>query len=311
MDSSNVWVAVLAAGDGKRVRSFTLDHEGVSIPKQFWRFDGRRSLLRAALRRAQGLAPAARLVPVVAAQHRLWWERELRGVRRENVLVQPENRGTAAGILWPVLHIFRSDPEARILVLPTDHAVRDEKALAGALKLGVEALECEPQCLVLLGITPDSADPEYGWILPGRTETNRLEPVQAFVEKPSAAAARGLLEGGALWNSFMFAATARTLLEMFAACEPALLGAFLDVLADAPVVSEDLMRGLYELVPVRDFSRDVLQRSTPRLRVLAVPACGWLDVGSPARLATWQRERKAGSHAPPRLDIVEPHRAVA
>ncbi len=309
MDSSNVWVAVLAAGDGKRVRAFTLDHDGMSIPKQFWRFDGRRSLLRAALQRAQKLVPAARLVPVVAEQHRLWWERELRSLPRENVLVQPVNRGTAAGILLPVLHIFRSDPDARILVLPTDHAVRDEKALARALKSAVEALAKEPQCLLLLGITPDSADPEYGWILPAPTETNRLDAVQAFVEKPSPAAARGLLEGGALWNSFMFAATARTLLEMFAAYEPALLGAFLDVLADAPALSVELMRGLYELVPVRDFSRDVLQRSTPRLRVLAVPACGWLDVGTPARLTTWQRRQKAGNQ--PRLDMAEPHRAVA
>lgn len=90
MRKTNAWVVVLAAGDGRRVQTHTLDDNGVSVPKQFWRFDGRRSLLQATLQRAQSLVPAARIVPIVAAQHRRWWERELRGLPCENTVVQPQ-----------------------------------------------------------------------------------------------------------------------------------------------------------------------------------------------------------------------------
>src|SRR5512145_506902 len=291
MRKANVWVAVLAAGDGKRVQSHTLDHRGMSIPKQFWRFDGRRSLLRATLQRAQALCPAARIVPVVAEQHRPWWERELRGIPKSNIMVQPENRGTAAGILLPLLHIFRCDPDAILVVLPSDHAVRHEKILARSLRDAVVAVEQTPDAAVLLGITPDYPDPEYGWILPRTPAAGATRRVAAFVEKPSLAAARGLLAGGALWNSFMFAVTARTLLRMFGEHEPEVLGSFLDVLAESPTTSSEALRGLYRVLPSRDFSRHVLQCSTSRLRTLAVPACGWLDIGTPDRLASWSKSR--------------------
>ncbi len=290
MDTANVWVAVLAAGDGKRVQSYTLDHEGSSMPKQYWRFDGRRSLLQATLARARKLAPLTRIVPVVAVQHRRWWENELRTLRADNIMVQPKNAGTAAGILLPQLHIVRRDPEAHVLVLPSDHAVRQERVLESALQGALSALEEAPDCVLLLGITPDSADPEYGWILPGQQAAGAAgRGVTAFVEKPSPAAARSLLAGGALWNSFMFAASARALLRLYADNEPELLGMFLEELAETPEAAAATLRAFYELLPVRDFSRDLLQKSTGRLRVLPMPACGWIDVGTPARLRAWRR----------------------
>ncbi len=307
MRKANVWVAVLAAGDGKRVQSHTLDHRGVPIPKQFWRFDGRRSLLRATLQRAQALSPASRIVPVVAEQHQTWWERELRGIPSSNILVQPENRGTAAGILLPLLHILRRDPGATVVVLPSDHAVRNEKILANALRSAVIAVEKTPDAAVLLGVTPDSPDPEYGWILPRTPDAGAPQGVAAFVEKPSLAAARGLLAGGALWNSFMFAATVRTLVHMFAEIEPELLRSFLDRLAESFTPSAEALRGLYRVLPSRDFSRHVLQRCTSRLRVLPVPACGWLDIGTPARLSSWSKTR---SESAPRF-MLDMRRAVA
>src|SRR5574341_1084165 len=96
--ASGAWAIVLAAGDGTRLRELTGD-----VPKQFCRLAGERSLLALALARAGRVAARERTLVVVAERHRRWWAGELAGHPAENVLVQPENRGTAAGILLPLL----------------------------------------------------------------------------------------------------------------------------------------------------------------------------------------------------------------
>jgi len=121
--SEHLWAILLAAGDGLRVRSFTTDARGASIPKQYCAFDGRHSMLRWAVNRAARLVPKRQIVAVVARQHQRLWQRELSDLAPENLLVQPQNKGTAAGLLLPLLDILRRDPQATILVLPSDHFV--------------------------------------------------------------------------------------------------------------------------------------------------------------------------------------------
>jgi hypothetical protein len=104
------WAILLAAGEGERVRSLTNDGHGRHVPKQFWSLDGRDSLLQLAMRRAEALVPRDRMVPVVAAQHRHWWRAELQDFPPGNVVVQPSNKGTSAGILLPLAHVLRLDP---------------------------------------------------------------------------------------------------------------------------------------------------------------------------------------------------------
>src|SRR5262245_31154240 len=107
------WAIVLAAGEGKRLRELTM-RGGIDTPKQFCSLRGGRSLLGDALARAARIAPRKRMLVVVAAEHRRFWERELADLPRENVIVQPANRGTAAGVLLPALTVLERDPEARL-----------------------------------------------------------------------------------------------------------------------------------------------------------------------------------------------------
>mgnify|MGYP001818172159 FL=1 len=106
------WVMVLAAGEGSRVRALTRDRHGHPAPKQFTSADGETSLLGATLRRAEKIAPREHIVTIVAAQHERWWRSELSGFPPDNIIVQPEDRGTAAGILLPELWIARRDVNA-------------------------------------------------------------------------------------------------------------------------------------------------------------------------------------------------------
>jgi mannose-1-phosphate guanylyltransferase len=191
--------------------------------------------------------------------------------------VQPRNRGTAAGILLPLLEVLRRDPDATVAVVPSDHFVRDEATLARSLERAFEHVAAEPGAVVLLGITPDAPESDYGWIVPA-PELAPARRVERFVEKPSPEEARRLLDRGGAWNSFLFVASARILLEQFQRHLPELTSRL------GLAFANGTLDEAYEDLEPADFSRDVLQASAEVLRLESVPACGWTDLGTPRRL---------------------------
>ena len=275
---------VLAGGEGTRLSGLTTTRAGVRVPKQFCSLAGGPTLLRQTLERAAALVPRDQIFVVVSEGHRQWWRDELAELPRANVLVQPANRGTAAGILVGALAIARRAPGARALVLPSDHHVADESALRGAFRGALEAVERERERIALLGITPDSPDTQYGWIVPRGEPDGGLRPIELFVEKPSLERAHDLFARGGLWSSFLFACRVSALLDAFERAQPELVRAFL---ADSnALASGSNLDSLYASLPQRDFSRDVLERVSERIGVIAAPACGWSDLGTPERVAS-------------------------
>jgi mannose-1-phosphate guanylyltransferase len=276
------WAIVLAAGEGSRLRELTTA-SGIATPKQFCSLRGGRSLLGDALARAARIVPRKRIVVVVAEEHQRFWERDLAGFPAENIVVQPRNRGTAAGILLPALAVLERDPEARLAFLPSDHFVAKEYVLESALRLALESLDETDGSLTLLGITPDSPESGYGWIVPAAS--NRLlRPVERFVEKPEPRTTLELFAAGALWNSFLFAVDGRALLRLYREHLPKMLDAFHHAYAATDARSTHLA-ALYATLEASDFSRDLLQGERERLRLEIVPPCGWTDLGTPARVA--------------------------
>lgn len=252
-----------------------------------------------ALERAESVAPRGRVCAIVAAQHRRWWERLPERLPASNVIVQPENRGTANGILLALTRISERDRNARVVLLPSDHHVEDEPTLAGSLRCAGEHLRLRPDEILLLGIQPGEADPELGYIVPGHRFPQGTLEIAQFVEKPPASIARQLIEKGALWNSFILAATAGALLRLLRQRFPEIVDAMRDVVRrdrhrpDNPIATARL----YAHLPSLDFSRDVLSTERePTLRVLAVPECGWSDLGNPTRIAATLRQARSTQH---------------
>jgi mannose-1-phosphate guanylyltransferase len=294
-DSGHTWAIVLAAGDGSRLRSLTTTSVGVAVPKQFCSLHGGPSLLHDAVRRAESVAPLERICAIVAKQHRRWWADILELLPERNVVVQPDNRGTGVGILLPLLRIVMRDPEARVVLLPSDHHVRDEAVLACALRTALTAIETRPDRIVVLGITPDEADPELGYIVPGASDGNGVAKVDRFVEKPAAPLAEALVAQGALWNAFIVTAHARTLLRLFAIRMPRVVTDMRTaLLSDDP----GALPRLYEQLATVDFSTHVMQGAETMLDVLSVVHCGWSDLGPPGRVA--QTLRRSPQHTPAR-----------
>ncbi len=292
---SRAWAIVLAAGEGTRLSSITTDPNGLVTPKQFCSLGGGNSLLGDAIERAARLVARERIVVIVATQHERWWSRELATILPENRIVQPANKGTAAGVLLPLLSILGRDPAAHIALVPSDHYIERESLLLAAMREGLAQIGTHAHGIVLLGVAADGPDTEYGWIVP-RTGDAWPARVEAFVEKPSPPLAARLFEEGALWNSFLLVASAKTLIARFHEHMPDLLAAFLNTTLES---SADLA-ALYERLAVRDFSRDLLQGREEDLHVMPVSPCGWTDLGTPARVAACiARARSLGLGVPP------------
>lgn len=317
-DVGHNWALVLAAGEGRRLQVLTTTVSGIKVPKQFCSLHGGPSLLHDALRRAAEVAPVERTCVIVAEQHHRWWRNLPESIPGTNVIVQPRNRGTANGILLPLLRIMRRDPEATLAVLPSDHNVRNESTLATGLRRSVQAAASPGNgSVVLLGFTPDEADPELGYLVPDSETDPGVQRVQQFIEKPSTTYARALIGCGGLWNSFIFAARGRLLLKIFEQQCSQIVGQMRRIVEDArdDATGDARLAALYEELPTIDFSRDILERSLPQLRVIAVPACGWSDLGTPRRvgmaLASGRPHRSSSAppamHAAGFLDLAAQH----
>ena len=165
-DAGHNWALVLAAGEGTRLQALTTTASGVAVPKQFCSLGGGPSLLHDALQRARAVAPPERICAVVAEQHHRWWQTLSSSIPTQNIVVQPRNRGTANGILLPLLQILHRDADASLLVLPSDHYVRNETMLAESLQQAVAQIDCRHDRIILLGLTPEEADCELGYVVP-------------------------------------------------------------------------------------------------------------------------------------------------
>ncbi len=267
-----------------RLQRLTTRADGVTVPKQFCSLRSGRSLLQDTVARALQLTPRARVVVVVVDAQAPWWRPQLADLPPENVLVQPGNRGTAIAVLFAVGAILARDPRARIAVLPSDHFLAQPGPLLATLQRALHRTALDRQCLHLLGIEPDSPDTEYGWVVPGADLGRGVVRVERFVEKPAAPVAAALMAAGALWHSFVLASAARAVWALGESVCSAATAALAAALATPSATRAQALAELWPSLPDLDFARHLLPGHEERLRMLRVPACGWTDLGTPARL---------------------------
>jgi mannose-1-phosphate guanylyltransferase len=293
----HLWAIVLAGGEGVRLRALTRLIYGVERPKQYAALLGSRSLLRQTLDRVALLVPPDRTVVVTVRGHARYMQGELTGPRAPRVLIQPEDRGTAAGVLLPAHWIHWRDPEATLIVFPSDHFIQEEAPFMAHVARVAAFVAGRSSWMVLLGARPTEPQTEYGWVEPGEpiewTAGGPLFRVRRFWEKPSPEAARARLAGGCLWNTFVFTAKAATLIETGRECLPSLHDRLQQIEPFAGTEDEAwAIRQAYSLAPGANFSRSVLEPCPPGLAVSPLPAITWSDCGTAERVV--QSLRRAG-----------------
>jgi mannose-1-phosphate guanylyltransferase len=297
--TDDVWGVVLAGGDGVRLRTLTRALAGDERPKQFCRILGARTLLDQTRERLAHVVAPGRTLLVVNRAHERYYRAALADVAPTAIVAQPGNRGTAPAILYALLRLGALAPSAAVVMSPADHHVSDDAAFMAHVATALEAVRAHPGVVVLLGITPDRAETDYGWIEPATPDTaaaprgHAVRRVRRFWEKPEAALAARLLAAGCLWNSFVLVARAAALTGLVRDGAPALHHAFAAMPRWLGTDREgDAAAELYARLPSTDFSRDVLARSAPSLGVLQVDGVTWSDLGDPVRVQAI-RERRA------------------
>lgn len=292
--STRLWAVVLAGGEGERVRPFVQRWLGRARPKQYCTFVGTRSLFQHTLDRADRLTAADRKVIVIARSH-AWEVWPQLGLRPSGmVILQPANRGTAAGVFLPLTYIRARDPQATVVIYPSDHFVYPEHRFLDSVQRAIWTAEWLPDRLVLLGVPPDRLELDYGWIIPGaqldRSSNDQIRGVRAFLEKPAVAEADAALEAGALWNTLVVAVKVETLWEMGRQCLPDLMPCFERLLAVIGTSYEaKTLETIYEHMPAHNFSAELLQRVPEQLAVVETAGVLWSDWGKPERIANTLR----------------------
>jgi mannose-1-phosphate guanylyltransferase len=283
---------ILAGGAGTRLLGVT-----GGVPKQFWRPNGGPSLLEETLARVGTLTPPERCVIVLDEAHREYIGACAVGGAR--LVAQPHNRGTAAGVLSGLVAVLSADPEAVVLITPSDHGVVDPAPFLSAIR-NAATRAASSDNVVLLGVAPSVAHTDHGWIAVGPEDTPAgIRRVAGFFEKPGVAMARQLLESGSLLNTMVIVGRARTLLRLCRERVPDLAACFVGALTLPPEIRDTAVRATYRALPTRDFSRDVLT-GVDGLLVSRIPEqAGWSDLGTPDRVANWLATRRDSRRASP------------
>jgi mannose-1-phosphate guanylyltransferase len=283
-----LWAVVLAGGRGIRLRPLTRLICGDDRPKQYVTLTGTRSLLQQTLERAALRIPSDRTVVVsVEAQATHLATAIQRGA--PHVLLQPEDRGTAAGVLLPAHWIDARAPDATVVFMPSDHLVLEEHRFMDQVVQAAAFVDENPERIVLLGAQATEPETEYGWIEPGsllgRSGHLPVWAVRRFIEKPSLDVARACLAAGASWNTFVFVAKARALVNAGRDAVPRIHHALHGMMhASGRRARPDAIRRVGGALPSANFSRDVLERVAPRLAVTTLADVTWCDWGSPRRV---------------------------
>ncbi|MGR3458071.1 MAG: mannose-1-phosphate guanylyltransferase/mannose-6-phosphate isomerase [Pseudooceanicola nanhaiensis] len=215
---------LLCGGSGTRL--WPLSRK--SYPKQFARLMGEESLFQASARRLSGEGFAAPVV-LTGDPFRFIVTEQLAAVEMapQGILIEPEGRNTAPAILAAALWLADEDPQALMLVAPSDHVIPDPATFRATVQAA--AARAEAGDLVTFGITPTRSETGYGYLeLAAGAEAGADTPqsLARFVEKPGAERAAEMLAAGTfLWNAGIFLFTAETLIAAYRLHAPDLLTA--------------------------------------------------------------------------------------
>ncbi len=285
----NVWAVVLAGGEGRRLRPLVRRFYGDDRPKQYVKLLGARTLLGQTLDRTELAIPLERTVVVTMSRHAGYLAEEFPGPDRPHLLVQPEDRGTAAAVLYAAHRVGWRDPGATIAIFPSDHFVPAAARFMAHVAEVAAWVDRHPERIVLLGAPPTTPEVQYGWIEPGgplgEITTGPVCAVRRFSEKPTQERARAYLAAGHLWNTSVIVGKAAAFVEAGRRGVPVVndrverLRPF-EGTPDAVAAAHQA----YLLMPKANFSRAVLETCPDALAVAKLPRLVWSDLGSPRRV---------------------------
>ena len=265
---------ILSGGSGTRLWPMSRPER----PKQMLALTAEETMLQLTASRAAGEQFAAPIV-VANARHTDMIEEQLAAIdaKPQALVLEPMGRNTAPAIALAAL--VAPQPDAPLLVMPSDHVIEDVGAFRAAIASALPMVE--DGWLVTFGIAPDAPETGYGYIKVGEEIAEGVHRVDRFVEKPPRAAAEAMLASGDhAWNGGIFLFRADAFLDALAQYEPKMLEAVRRSLAEGERAGTHVRPSARAFAEAPNESiDDAVMETADRVAVVPV-AMGWNDVGS-------------------------------
>src|SRR5262249_49504946 len=223
---------------------------------------------------------------VVARAHKEFYHRHLAALPDHALVVEPRNLGTAPAILHGLFRLARLIRNGAAAIFPSDHYINNDALLIAQVDAAFESLRAFPDRVVVLGVTPDSPEVQYGWIEVGGpvvhtwSSLRHFREVRRFYEKPLPNIAESLYRQGCLWNSFIMVGNIKTFMGLFAKALPQLYRSFLAIQTTIGTSFEGrAMEILYRELGPANFCESVLQSCCSSMAVLPLSGIKWCDLG--------------------------------
>ena len=268
---------ILSGGSGTRL--WPLSRE--AYPKQFLPVVSDDSLLTETIDRGLALGEKVRVMAITNEEHRFVVAAHMQAQapeRTDGIILEPVGRNTAPAIALAALAAAEENPEELLLVMPSDHVLKNQDVFRQAVSQGAEAARSGK--LVTFGIVPNAPHTGYGYIKAGAAHEG-YNDVAAFVEKPDEETARRYLdEGDYFWNSGMFLFRADRYLEELEAQQPDMIKACRAAWKERNADMDFTRVGTEAFKACPDDSIDYAVMEKTRDAVVVPLDAGWSDVGS-------------------------------
>jgi len=219
----NYYAVLMAGGVGSRFWPVSK----ATYPKQFHDMLGTgKSLLQSTFQRLENSVPAENIFILTNANYQDLVKEQLPKISERQLVLEPAMRNTAPCILLASLKIYKENPNALMVVAPSDHWIEDEEVFANNLQTTFDA--CQRQkILMTLGIQPSFPNTGYGYIKAQEIAKTPIKPVEQFTEKPDYPTAKKFLsEGNYTWNAGIFIWSTKAILEAFEEHQPKMKALF-------------------------------------------------------------------------------------